>query len=62
LFAAEFFGRFSFLLTTYTRSLPFTSLPFLPFSSNPSSCTYIKTSSHGSHMFKNENVFLTSTG
>lgn len=59
LFAAEFSGRFSFLLTTYTPSLPFTSLPslfFKPFK------LYVKTSSHGSHMFKNENVFLTSTG
>jgi hypothetical protein len=29
LFAAEFSGRFSFLLTTYTPSLPFPSFPFL---------------------------------
>jgi hypothetical protein len=34
LFAAELSGRFSFLLTTYIPSFP-----FLPFSSNPSSCT-----------------------
>jgi hypothetical protein len=52
LFAAEFSGRFSFLLTTYFPSLPF--LQTLQVVRKPLLM--------GPQMFKNENVFLTSTG
>jgi hypothetical protein len=62
LFAAEFSSRFSFLLTTYTPSLPFPSLPFPSLRFIQTLQVVRKPLLMGPQMFKNENVFLTSTG